>query len=542
MRKLATLFLLFAMLWAPAMASAQALPDSVRAAGVTEAEWRQVQDEVRRAAAARGASERALAALAARVGANLVVNGRVDIDQVVATIDDRAQQLVELRAQLTAMQSADDPAIAAILEQAAEAYEAGDLARFDTLLGQAAESDLAGIERDRARLVARQTRAANTIAQRALLASFGNDYLATAALYRQAASAAPASDPRRVAYSIGAAEALLNRANRFGEAEHLRNAVQAFREALANSPRATDESQWAYVQKGLGDALMILGDRGDTHALREAATAYRAALEYYTPEDHTIRRGWALKNLGGVLQLLGERTGDLDALREAATVYREALGLLRQSLRNANLIIERASLETKLGGTLYVLARRTNDEATREEATQVLRRALNRLNSVQRMRNWAIAEHNLGAAFLRVGEDGDQQALHDAVTAFRAALTYHTRENAPAFWSGGQNNLGRALFLLGAQGDQQALSESVVALRAALELSTRANDPRGWASAQYNLASALKLQAQGQRNNRALLEQARAAARAAVEGYEDVRDARWIAQARRLVSELEALP
>ena len=87
MRKLAALFVLGAMLLAPAAALAQALPDTVRAAGVTEAEWRRVQDEVRRAAAARGASERALAALATRISANLVINGRVDINQVLATID-----------------------------------------------------------------------------------------------------------------------------------------------------------------------------------------------------------------------------------------------------------------------------------------------------------------------------------------------------------------------------------------------------------------------------------------------------------------------
>jgi hypothetical protein len=229
------------LLGAPPPALGQALPDSVRAAGVTVAQWQAVQEEVRRAAAARGASERALAAVAERVSANLVVNGRVDLDQVLASIDERAQQLAELQSQLAAMQRADDPTVAALLSQARAAIEAGDLTRGDQLLEQAAQSDLAGIARDSAQLTARQTRAAQTIGERGRLAYASADYLAAAALYAQAAETAPQSDSRvRWLYRVDQARALDRRGDLFGEPAPLREAVRLHREvALPLAPRAT---------------------------------------------------------------------------------------------------------------------------------------------------------------------------------------------------------------------------------------------------------------------------------------------------------------
>ena len=137
-----------------------------------------------------------MAAVAERVSANLVVNGRVDLQQVLNSIDERAQQVADLQRQLAAMQAADDPAVAALLTQARAAIEAGDLTRGDQLLAQAAQSDLAGIARDRARLTARQTRAAQTIGERGRLAYIAADYLGSAALYAQAAETVPESDAR----------------------------------------------------------------------------------------------------------------------------------------------------------------------------------------------------------------------------------------------------------------------------------------------------------------------------------------------------------
>ena len=225
---------------APA-AFAQALPDSVRAAGVTVADWEALQAEVRRAAAARGVSERTLAAVAERVSANLVVNGRIDLDQVLASIDERAQQVAELQSQLAAMQQADDPAVAALLSQARAAIEAGDLTGGDQLLAQAAQSDLTGIARDSARLTSRQTRASRTISERGSLAYASADYLSAAALYAQAAETAPQNDAHaRWGYRVDQAGALYQRGWLFGDPAPLREAVRLYRDvALPLAPRAT---------------------------------------------------------------------------------------------------------------------------------------------------------------------------------------------------------------------------------------------------------------------------------------------------------------
>ena len=333
------------------------------------------------------------------------------------------------------MQSVDDPAIAAILAQAAEAYDAGDLARFDELLGQAAQSDLAGIERDRARLVRasdarrqhhRPARAAGVFRQR--LSPHRGTLPASGA-------AAPESDPMRKTYSIGAAEALLNRANEFGEAEHMRDAVRAYREALANSPRATDPYGWAWVQMRLGDALKIIGQRGETEVLRESVAAYRAALEVYTPDRDTIIRRSVQQGLGSALKALGQRTGDAQALRDAVAAYRAALKSLPPLNRNPNIPVMWAELQTQIGDTMRALGRLTGDEQMVQEGTQALRAAFRRLEYSRRTRTAAIAQYNLGAALLDVGQGGDQQALRDAVALFRAALEVFTRENAPAFWA-----------------------------------------------------------------------------------------------------------
>lgn len=183
---------LAALLVLPAQALAQALPDTVRAAGVTVAQWQAVQAEVRRVAAERGASESALQAVAVRVSANLVQNGHVDIDRLLQSLDDRAQQIVDLQGQLATM--IDDPAVAQLRRQAGAAIDSGDLSLADQLLSQSAQSDLARIAQAEALARTSRTRAAETTSQRAQLAELSGRYSDAASFYAMAATMAPAGD------------------------------------------------------------------------------------------------------------------------------------------------------------------------------------------------------------------------------------------------------------------------------------------------------------------------------------------------------------
>ncbi|OQW61126.1 MAG: hypothetical protein A4S17_01860 [Proteobacteria bacterium HN_bin10] len=513
-------------------ASAQALPDNVRAAGVTVAQWRAVQDEVQRAAAARGASERALAAVAERVSANLVVNGRFDLDQVLVSIDERAQQVAELQSQLTAMQQADDPAVAALLSQARAAIEVGDLTRGDQLLAQAAQSDLAGIARDRARLAARQTRAAQTVGERGRLAYIAADYLSAATFYAQSAQTAPDSDAHgQWMYRRLQAASLLKRGELFGETTHLREAVRIYREVLPLVPRAMHPADWAMTHHYMGHALRVLGERGDNQALEESIIVFRAALEVRTRSDAPSDWATIQGGLGTALFVLGDRGND-QALRDAIVAFRAAIEVDTRERAPALWAIH----QTNLANALRVQGERSGAEQPLRESVAAYRAVLEIWTSTNNPERWALVQANLGNALMRLG---DEQAVHDAITAHRAALEVHTRERSPVLWARGQNNLGVALTKLGERGDDQALRDAVSAFRAALEVRTRSEDLHGWADSQLCLANALGMLVD--RGDSSHLDEALASAHAALEGYQQTHDAFWIGQAQTLIGALEAM-
>ncbi len=75
------------------MARAQALPDEVRAAGVTLAQWSSVQVEVQRTVAEKHVSERALAAVCQRMGVQLAHGRRFNLSQMISLVASRADEL-----------------------------------------------------------------------------------------------------------------------------------------------------------------------------------------------------------------------------------------------------------------------------------------------------------------------------------------------------------------------------------------------------------------------------------------------------------------
>jgi ATP-dependent Clp protease adapter protein ClpS/tetratricopeptide (TPR) repeat protein len=105
-----------------------------------------------------------------------------------------------------------------------------------------------------------------------------------------------------------------------------------------------------------------------------------------------------------------------------------------------------------------------------------------------------------------------------SVEACRAALAQLSREHAPLQWAKAMNDLGKALYGRGAQGeiDIAMLAEAVAAHRAALEEYLR-GDPFHWAKAQLELVEPL-LALGTHQHDTALLEEAVAACQAALKG------------------------
>lgn len=464
---------------------AQPLPDAVRSAGVTVAQWQEVQAEVRRAAAARGASERALAAVAGRMGANLVIDGRIDLEDLLNSIDERAEQVAELQARIAAMEAGDDPAVAGLLNEARQAIERGDLVQGDALLAQAAERDLASIDGDETQLSRRRPRAADAIAERARLAQVNADYLAAANLYAQASQLATGS--ARWRYKMSGADALTERGRVFYEIDSLRSAEAIYRNELDFLGPMLSIEERASTRHRLGLVLRLIGQRGVNTSLVQAVALHRAALQETTRGRWPAAWANGQVGLGNALVMLGERTNDPALLREAIGAYRMALQVFTREESTGNW----ATTHNNLGSTLLQLGQRGDSEAL-HEAIAVLREALQVRTRATNPRSWAVTQNHLGAALRTLGEYGDDAALEEAIAIHRAALGVHTRQTSPAEWARTQDHLGLALLARARRGDDAALREAVSSFRAALEVRTRASAPIDWAKTQTNLGAALR--------------------------------------------------
>ena len=437
LRRFAAIFAGFALIAAPVAAWSQALPDTLRSAGVTVAQWDSITAEVHRVSGSLGISEKTLITVAQIAGLRTAKNGVVDVDKLIGRISDLATQVKALQDQLAALEKTNDTRTADLLRRAKTNIDAGDLDAADDILAQARQAAKAASTQA-------QLREAEVIATEAQVKSLRSDDLAAAELYAEAAETAPAAETHaRWSYRNQQALALYKRGDVFGEPEPLRKAVWIYQtEALPLVPYDRAPEDWAATQNNLGIALLRLGEQGGDQALRDAISAFRSALEVRTRDRAPADWATTRNNLGIALERLG-KGGDDQALRDAIAACRSALEV------------------------------RTRDRAPAD---------------------WATTQNNLGNALLTLGERGDDQSLKDAIFAYRSALEVFTRDRAPSQWALTQNNLGIALMVLGDRGDDQALKDGIVTLRGTLEVRTRDRAPAKWATTQKNLGDAFEAQ------------------------------------------------
>ena len=237
------------------------------------------------------------------------------------------------------------------------------------------------------------------IAESARLAYVGADFLAAAQRYGDAAELAPTDARERWQYRLWQGYALSERGLRFGEPGPLHAAVAIYRtQALPLAPRQRAPADWAATQNNLGNALSVLGRRGDEAALQGAIAAFRAALEVRTRAAAPADWATTQNNLGIALQVLGER-GDQAALQGAIAAYRAALEVRTRAAAPAD---------------------------------------------------WAMTQNNLGLALeLRGDRSGSKDDWREAAACYRAALEIWTREHYPAQYEGASRILARVLEKLG---------------------------------------------------------------------------------------------
>ncbi|MGD9815240.1 MAG: hypothetical protein AB7Q23_08545 [Hyphomonadaceae bacterium] len=484
---------LIAAIWlvSAAPALAQPLPDTLRSAGVTQAQWDAIQRAARAQARRANISEASLLAAAEAATGRLAQSGRFNALSLQQTILDslaaQAEEIADLQRRLEARIGDRDPDIAALYAQARAALEAGRLYDADGLLTQAAERDLAAMQAADAEAERRRLRAGESIASRGQIAFVQADYLVAAEHYARAANTVPqsATEPRWQ-YTMWRGRTLYERGRVFGEPEPLQQAIAAYESALTLRPRERAPADWAATQNDLGNALQLQGGRGAPAALQRAVAAYEAALTVRTRESDSA--GWAdtQMNLGAALLLQGER-GSTSMLERAVAAYEAALTVETPESDPTGW----AQTQMNLGTALRHLGERGVPRAL-ERSVAAFEAALTVQTREADPAGWAAIQANLGVALQRRSERGAPGALDQAVAAYEAALTVMTREADPAAWARQQVNLGNALVLQGERGARGAFERAVAAFEAALTVETRESNPTGWARTQVNLGIALK--------------------------------------------------
>lgn len=429
-----------------------------------------------------------------------------------ARLSSAAKNFSDTQKELQLLRSSD-PEVGALRKQAEEQLALGALDAARQALTEAIDlDDAAELE---ARLKEKNLSKAESLAARAGVARVGLRYLDAAADFAEAARLARRWEEQALAgrYAGEQAQALYQQGFEFGDNAALAEAIELYRDAVAEHPREENPVEWSQAQNDLGRALWSLGEReGGTARLEEAVAARRAALEERSPASDPLAWGLTQNGLGLALWSLGERESGTTRLEEAIAAFRAAL----REMPRARFPLEWAMAQNNLGNALAALGSR-GGTTWFEQAVEAFREALKERTRERIPLQWAQTQNNLGSALAEIGErENDPARLREAVAAFSAALEERTRKRVPLDWATTENNLGNALHSLGEHADDIGkLKESVVAHRMALEERTRERAPLDWAASQYTLGNALFALARRERSV-ARLNEAAAAYRAAL--------------------------
>ena len=259
----------------------------------------------------------------------------------------------------------------------------------------------------------------------------------------------------------------------------LRDGSAVLRQLHIGSP------EWALAQDRLGDALATMGERGDSRAVRDAVDAYDQALTVHTREAMPIKWASTRNNQGLAHLVLGE-LGDARALDAALAAFRDALEIYRREASP----LEWASAQGNLANALQVLGKRGNPKRL-EEAVDAYADVLTIHTREQMPIDWAMTTCDRASALVALGELGNEQALLDAVKALEDASGVVTRESLPSHWAKITSTKGAALLALGQRGHEDALRQAISAFRDALKVRVHKATAADRATTTGNLGAAL---------------------------------------------------
>lgn len=341
---------------------------------------------------------------------------------------------------------------------------------------------------------------------------------------RRLAAARDASERRNARRVLG--HALAAQAERESAGAPLMDAVQALRDALAETERDESPLEWAELFHELAAPLRLLGMReASTTSLEESAQCCLEALKERTRDRVPLDWAATQHELGATLRSLGARETGTVRLAAAARALKDAM--LERSRKRAPL--DWARTQVALGITLSIWARRDGNLARRHEAVAAYRDALKEVTRERFPLEWANIHTNLGIELSTIGElENNLESLQASVAAYRAALLEHAQDRAPLHWARTRHNMGGALRLVGEREDTtENLHQAVAAFRDALREHTRERLPFHWAAGKNDLALALLAIGRRERTSEPLEEAVRALRDALTERRRDVVPIDW---------------
>ncbi|MGE4062374.1 MAG: cyclic nucleotide-binding domain-containing protein [Rhodospirillaceae bacterium] len=256
----------------------------------------------------------------------------------------------------------------------------------------------------------------------------------------------------------------------FSQGRILRSALPAIAVAAramgAEPSAALEPAERAAILFCYGNVCAVCAQlEGDRSWYHGAVDAWRAAIELLG-NDASPMLGQLYQQLGLALQIIAERSNDTDSLEQAAEAYRRSLMFISRRKQ----IIDWGLVKYRLGCVLYKLDMAVGDDNALREAIHACQAARQVFDKYTHPIRFSEISNAL-AQILQVYGDNARSVpiLEYAVKSCVSALQVRTPDTAPLQWASIQNTLGSALFLLAKHtGEWEYMRASGDAFRLAL--------------------------------------------------------------------------
>jgi len=261
---------------------------------------------------------------------------------------------------------------------------------------------------------------------------------------------------------------------------NIEKSIIAYTDALSIRTKENLPIKWAITQNNLGGVYTdrILGDKSKN--IEDAINILNDALDIRTRETYQFEWAQIQHNLG---KAYGERIiGDkLENLEKAITFYENALIFRTQVNHPYYWALTKNNLGVLYLDKYSVCENIEDKKKSVENAIANLQDCLDVFTQESMPFQWAMAQHNLGNAYLKKTDKKEEDNLKKAINAFEAALLERNQDKAPYYWAMTQNSLGTAYL------NSNALKLAIAAYQAALTIYTHDTFPSERVKALFNL-------------------------------------------------------